>query len=36
MIASVLKMAKVDKIIEIYPTAAEAAGNFLPAGEAEG
>ena len=36
MIASVLKMTQVDKIIEIYPTAAEAAGNFLLAGEAEG
>jgi len=36
MIANVLKMSQVDKIIEIYPTAVEAAGNFLPAGEAEG
>ena len=36
MIANVLKMSQVDKIIEIYPTAVEAAGNFLSEGEAEG
>jgi anti-sigma B factor antagonist len=30
MIATVIKITNVDKIIEIYPTAAEAAGNFLP------
>ncbi len=33
MIATVIKITKVDKVIEIYPTAAEAAGNFLPEGE---
>jgi anti-sigma B factor antagonist len=33
MIATVIKITKVDKVIEIYPTAVEAAGNFLPEGE---
>jgi anti-sigma B factor antagonist len=33
MIATVIKITKVDKIIEIYPTAVEAAVNFLPEGE---
>jgi hypothetical protein len=36
MIATVIKITKVDKAIEIYPTAAEAAGNFLPKGEGGG
>jgi anti-sigma B factor antagonist len=33
MIATVIKITKVDKVIEIYPTAVEAAVNFLPEGE---
>jgi anti-sigma B factor antagonist len=36
MIASVLKMTRVDKVIGIYPTAVEAAGNYLAEGEGEG
>lgn len=32
MIATVVKITQVDKVIEIFPTAAEAAGNFLPEG----
>jgi anti-sigma B factor antagonist len=36
MIATVIKITKVDKVIEIYPTAVEAAGNFLPEGEGGG
>jgi anti-sigma B factor antagonist len=36
MIATVIKITQVDKVIEIYPTAVEAAGNFLPEGEGGG
>ena len=36
MIATVIKITKVDKVIEIYPTAVEAAGNFLPEGQGGG
>jgi anti-sigma B factor antagonist len=36
MIATVMKITQVDKVIEIYPTAVEAAGNFLPEGEGGG
>jgi anti-sigma B factor antagonist len=36
MIATVIKITKVDKVIELYPTAAEAAVSFLPEGEGGG
>lgn len=36
MIQGVLKLTNVDKVIEIYPTAVEAAGNFLPESEGGG
>ncbi len=36
MIATVIKITKVDKVIETYPTAVEAAGNFLPNREGGG
>jgi len=36
MIATVIKITKVDKVIEIYPTAVEAAANFLPEGKGGG
>jgi anti-anti-sigma factor len=33
MVATVIKITKVDKVIEMYPTAVDAAANFLPEGE---
>jgi anti-sigma B factor antagonist len=36
MIVSVLKLTRVDEIIGIYPTALEAAGDFLSEGEVQG
>jgi anti-anti-sigma factor len=36
MIEGVLKLTHLDQVIEIYPTAVEAAGNFLPEGEGGG
>lgn len=36
MIATVIKITKVDRVIEMYPTAMEAAANFLPEGNSGG
>jgi len=36
MIATVMKITKVDKVIEVFPTPVEAAENFLPESEGGG